>query len=355
MLVPSLRSAGSSGRPVVAAWVYNDDSLAIAYVDFRNTTKYITWHAPTAQQDNYDDPGAMNHALFGPRPRSPRRDRGRPLEAIPPPEARLTRPPIRRNEPIMSSQTPQYIDYDGVQPPYHAERKPKGCVFYGCLAAGIVAVLGVLLIGALLFFTYKMLGDFVRDYGEDAPRPVAVAELPADQLDAIKARVDAFRAAISTDKPDKPAEPLVLTSTEVNALIDSNPDLKGVVAADFAGDKIRGQVSFPLAKVGFPGRFLNGTATFDVRIDHGLLLVTLDTLEVKGKPIPETVMSKLRMENLFKEKNDPATASKLARIEKIEVKDSKLIITPKPPGPPPPSRPTPPRPRPTTTTIDGSG
>jgi len=64
MLTPSLRMAGSSGRPIVAAWVYEDDSLAIAYLDFRNAPQYITWHAPTAHQDNYDDPAGLNHALY---------------------------------------------------------------------------------------------------------------------------------------------------------------------------------------------------------------------------------------------------------------------------------------------------
>ncbi len=64
MLTPSLRLAGSSGKPIVAAWCYQDESLAIAYLDFRNTVRYIFWHAPVAHQNNFDDPGELNHALF---------------------------------------------------------------------------------------------------------------------------------------------------------------------------------------------------------------------------------------------------------------------------------------------------
>jgi serine/threonine-protein kinase len=65
MLTPSLRVAGSSGKPIVAVWVYVDGSLAIAYVDFQGVVRYITWHAPTGHQDTFDDPADLNHALFG--------------------------------------------------------------------------------------------------------------------------------------------------------------------------------------------------------------------------------------------------------------------------------------------------
>jgi predicted Ser/Thr protein kinase len=64
MLTPSLRLAGSGNKPIVAVWVYADDSLAIAYVDFRNTVRYISWYAPNAQQNIYEDPGDLNHDLY---------------------------------------------------------------------------------------------------------------------------------------------------------------------------------------------------------------------------------------------------------------------------------------------------
>ncbi len=64
MLIPSLRTSGASSKPIVAAYVYDDDSLAIAYVDFRNLTRFISWHAPTAHQNNFDDLSALNSTLL---------------------------------------------------------------------------------------------------------------------------------------------------------------------------------------------------------------------------------------------------------------------------------------------------
>jgi len=229
----------------------------------------------------------------------------------------------------MDSNTP-FLPDDGSMPSFEPQRKKRGCFFYGCLAAIGVSVIGVILLGLGIFFVYRGVNALVKQYAEDIPRAIPVSSLPPDELKTLHDRVAAFQGALEAAKP---AAPLVLTSLEINALIAQNPQFKGVVAADLSGDKIRGQVSFPLDRFGFVGKFLNGAATFDVRIDNGLLLVTLDTLEVRGKQVPEEDMSKLRMENLAKNYGkDPKDARQIARIEKIEVKDGKLIITPKVPS-----------------------
>jgi serine/threonine-protein kinase len=64
MLTPSLRLGGAAGKPVIAVWVYVDNSLAVMYLDFQSTERYILWHAPNAQQFNYGDPAELNHMLY---------------------------------------------------------------------------------------------------------------------------------------------------------------------------------------------------------------------------------------------------------------------------------------------------
>ena len=61
---PVLRSGGGAGRPIVAVWVYQDNSLVTSYLDFQSSDRYILWHAPNAQQFNFDDPADLNHMLF---------------------------------------------------------------------------------------------------------------------------------------------------------------------------------------------------------------------------------------------------------------------------------------------------
>lgn len=230
------------------------------------------------------------------------------------------------------------------EPPPEAYRKPRGCFFYGCITAIVLAIVAAILVALLAAFLYGKLGEFVRDYAEDAPSAIPVAELPVEDLDALKARISAFGASLDApaeveDKagPAPAVKPLELSAEEINALINSDPDLKGVVAVDFADDTFRGKVALPLAKIGFPGRFLNGEATFDARVDNGLLLITIDTLEVKGKPVPEDFVSELRKQNLVKDMaKDPKQAARLGRIDRVEVKGGKLVITPKSPTAPAP-------------------
>ena len=65
LLVPSFTGGGNNGRPVVAAWTYANNSAVITYTDHMGTQKYICWDASINQQQNFDDGGALNHALFG--------------------------------------------------------------------------------------------------------------------------------------------------------------------------------------------------------------------------------------------------------------------------------------------------
>ncbi len=64
MLIPSIRLASSVAKPVLAVWAYLDDSLAIAYVDYKNDERFISWHAPTNQQENHDDAASLNSTLL---------------------------------------------------------------------------------------------------------------------------------------------------------------------------------------------------------------------------------------------------------------------------------------------------
>jgi hypothetical protein len=39
---------------VIAVWIYQDASMAVAHVDFKNKERSIVWDAPDAHQFNYD-------------------------------------------------------------------------------------------------------------------------------------------------------------------------------------------------------------------------------------------------------------------------------------------------------------
>jgi serine/threonine-protein kinase len=64
MLVPSFTGGGSDSRPVLAVWVYKNNSLGITYTDHLATQRFILWDASTAQQTNYETAAEFNHVLL---------------------------------------------------------------------------------------------------------------------------------------------------------------------------------------------------------------------------------------------------------------------------------------------------
>lgn len=97
-------------------------------------------------------------------------------------------------------------------------------------------------------------------------------------------------------------------------------------------DQIEGQVSIPLDEVGefAKGRYLNGSAVFDVGLAAGRLLVFVDSVEVKGKPLPDALMQQLRADNLAKNVNSEQDVSSFVdKLESITVENGEVRVVPK--------------------------
>jgi hypothetical protein len=210
--------------------------------------------------------------------------------------------------------------------------KRRGCLFYGCLG-GLVILLAIA-IGGLLTLRYAK--KIVSDLTDQAAEPLPQVTVSPERLKEIRKKVDDFRDAV---KAGKTVEPLSLDSEELNALIQSDPDLqslKGKVYVSIEGNQLKGRVSVPLEQINaqfFKGRYLNGTGTFNLSFRNGALKLFPDSIIVKGKPVGEDIMSKFRTQNFAKGINqDPRASVALEHIESITVADNQLIITPKPPG-----------------------
>jgi hypothetical protein len=207
----------------------------------------------------------------------------------------------------------------------------RGCLFYGCLTGVVclVAILVAFLLGLHLF--KKMLNE----YTDTQPMPMPAVRMTTAQIEQVQRRVDAFGDAV---RAGRTVPPLELASDEINALIANDPEFRGLhdkLYVTLDGDKVKGQVSFPMARLGLPlfhGRYLNGTGTLSVSLKNGVLRVIPQEIFVKSKPLPSVYMDRIQSENLATQANDnPRSADALNRLQSIEVKDSKLIIAPKPP------------------------
>jgi serine/threonine-protein kinase len=64
IFIPPFRSRNPDSKPIMAAWAYQDNSLALVHLDFRGIERFILWHAPSGRQSNYDSAAELNHDLY---------------------------------------------------------------------------------------------------------------------------------------------------------------------------------------------------------------------------------------------------------------------------------------------------
>jgi len=228
----------------------------------------------------------------------------------------------------MSTNDPDFYQAPKFSPePSAAAPSQRGCFFYGCIIASILALLMVIFVAVILFFGYRFASQVVEQYTATTPRELPKVEMPAEQRESLKDRVESFRKAVEAGTP---IEPLVLTSDDLNALIEENPELKGKIYVKVEGDKLKGQVSFPLEilKISMVrGRYLNGEADLKASLLDGVLIVTVESIEVNGQQLPEEFMRGMRQQNLAKDAyKDEKSSSMIRKLESLEIKDGKIIL-----------------------------
>jgi hypothetical protein len=211
--------------------------------------------------------------------------------------------------------------------PYYPEspraRKQRGCLFYGCLVAAILALITIIAVAIGMFFLYRFTTRIVEQYTDTAPMALPRPNLDEVQVQTLKQRVESFKKAAENGQDAT----LTLTGDELTALLQSDEDFKDRVAVTVEGDKLKGQVSLPFDFPGLGRRYFNGSATFKASLENGVLIVTVDQAEVKGQPVPENVMEHLRKENLARDayKNEEK-ARVLRRLKSLQIKDGTIII-----------------------------
>lgn len=209
--------------------------------------------------------------------------------------------------------------------PEPPETKQRGCFFYGCLIASIMVVLMLLATAVGGFFLYRWANNMVQQYTDVAPITLPASKLGDEEIDTLKERIIDFRKAADEGREVT----LTLDAEELNAALPIiEGDLKDRAALTIEGDDLKGQVSVPFEFPGLGKRYFNGSGTFKVSLENGVLLVILDQAEVKGRPIPENVMEGIRQQNLAKDAyNNPENAKTLRKLKSITVNDGKLTIT----------------------------
>ena len=221
--------------------------------------------------------------------------------------------------------------------------KRRGCFFYGCIVSLVLAfVIGTVFVLTMAYII-KRANAMVADYTDTQPATLPHDSMPASELKDLKDRLAVFGQALDAHSN---VPPFILTGHDINGLMNDAfstaqapmDKFKNHLYVAVEDNRIKGQVSMAADKIVHvpfihtEGRYLNGAVAFKVVLTNQQLSVSIDQIEVKGKPLPEQFMSGLRQANFAQNaQNDPSNSAAIGRFETIEIKDGKIVITPKKP------------------------
>lgn len=234
------------------------------------------------------------------------------------------------NKPFEPTQNPEGFGPEGYVAdgftPGVPPAKRRGCFFYGCLIASILAVIGLILAAVIAYVGWNFYIGKLNEYTGTAPIPIPKVEVSEDAKKTLDERVAAFKKALDEEE----AAEIVLSADDINALLSENETFKDRIYVSIDNDKISAKVSIPLEQTGLPGtagRYFNGNATAKIELKDGNLIVYIQELEANGKTLPPEVKTQLAGENIAKNfTNNPDTSKQIARFKSIEVEDGKVII-----------------------------
>lgn len=185
-----------------------------------------------------------------------------------------------------------------IEPP--PKQKGMGCLGKGCL---LIVVFLVLLVVAFFIGGYAGIRYVVTS---PKPREIPRVETSEAEQQAVRDRWDEFEAASrnkpeATSSPDgtpvpevtPPANRIEFTANDINQLIAKGRKTRGRAFVSIDNDIARIQVSIPLEKVGFHGRYLNGEFAVHASADRDPRNVQVTQISLSGVDVPEAVLKAL--------------------------------------------------------------
>ncbi|QDS87003.1 hypothetical protein EC9_11780 [Rosistilla ulvae] len=196
----------------------------------------------------------------------------------------------------------------------------------GCLLP--MLLLGIGVAGAAGYGWYFLSGKVV-EYTETEPRIVPTVAYTDEEANEIGQRANEFFQRIQTGNAD---EQFVLSTRELNVLLNSQPGLKDRVFVTLQNGRLHADLSIPTDRVpGGSGRFLNASGKLELALDDTTVSLSLIEAEVKGEPIDESLLTQLRDLKLSTEEiKDPRFAALVGMFQKVTILDDRLVVQPRP-------------------------
>ncbi|HJT44735.1 MAG TPA: hypothetical protein VJ721_00555 [Chthoniobacterales bacterium] len=166
-----------------------------------------------------------------------------------------------------------------IEPP--PQQRGLGCLAKGCL---ILFVFGILLCLAFVAGTYYA-AKFVRtEYFSSEHTLLPISHASVEEENAIRARWNSFDKAARAHEPAR----IELSADDINALIATDPKVRGDAYVSIEDNTARLQVSIPIGRNWWmPGRYLNAQCSVQSAPSGKPEDARITSIIVNGRPVGE--------------------------------------------------------------------
>ena len=201
-----------------------------------------------------------------------------------------------------------------IEPP--PQRHGVGCFVKGCLILVVFVILLALSFVAGYYFAQK------HEYFSTHHEPLPTSHATVEEENEVRARWDAFETAAKANETAR----IELSADDVNALIASEPKLRGNAYVTVDGSTAHLQISMPLAKGRwFRGRYVNAQCSVQSGTDGKPQDVRISSIMVNGRPVGDEVLE-WRYGTLPSFRSFIASWFGETNLKTLEISDGKVIL-----------------------------
>jgi hypothetical protein len=214
------------------------------------------------------------------------------------------------------------------------QRKGIGCFGKGCL----ILIVSLLALAAVFFGVgYVSVRSAVT---ASAPRELPTVVTSETEERAVRQRWENFRSAtrdrepatevvdsaqVRTDAAQARTPPRIeFSANDINQLIAANRNSRGKAFVSIENNVGHVQVSIPLEKVGFPGRYLNGDFDVTASPDGDLSKIQVTKTSLSGVDVPEKMLNLLVGAGSFRGYIDQYAGQ--YDVSKVYIIDNKAVL-----------------------------
>ena len=203
-----------------------------------------------------------------------------------------------------------------IEPP--PPQRGMGCFAKGCL---ILVIFFIILAIAFVGGSYLAIRYFRSEYFPRTHVQLSTSMATEQEQETVRARWDAFEKAARAGQPAR----IELTADDLNALIDSEPKLRGKAHVSIDNGVGHLQVSIPLADVRWlRGHYINAECTVESAAGGSPADARITRILVNGRSVGEEVLRwQYRSWSLRRYISDWSNDNNL---ERFEIEDGKVVL-----------------------------